>query len=379
MMIPNPFRWRITLALLLSASIVYAQDGSRLDIGRFVVSGYGDVSYFETSDLATDGTNSNVQARFVPIFLFQLSEKIHIEAELEFSLDETGSTEVEMEYADLHYFLNNNTTITAGKFLLPFGQFGPNLHPSWINKLPTPPGLYGHGGNGAMVPLMPVLSDTGVNIRNVFKLGGSRLFTDFYVVSGPREESAETAEGGGHFLVKNADHDALFPTVELESAAGDNNGKMAVGGRVALAFLPQWEVGLSFYQGAYDHEGRLDYRAQALDMNWIGTYASVRGEWITTRTDFVDSEDGQVDVFERDGWYLQGSWQLRQLGRDWLNPVELVLRRSVITGVQGGKRWSFGVDYWLESSAALKLAYEQTTLDDGDKDTRLLAQLAFGF
>ena len=36
--------------------------------------------------------------------------------------------------SDIHYFVNNNTTITAGKFLLPFGQFSANWHPSWINR-----------------------------------------------------------------------------------------------------------------------------------------------------------------------------------------------------------------------------------------------------
>ncbi len=374
------------LAVLLWLSVPvlgWAQQGGQsLDVGRFVIAGYGDVSYFERSDLAPEGTYSNVQARFVPIFLFQLSEKIHIEAEVEFALDETGATEAVLEYADMHYFLNDNTTITAGKFLVPFGQFGPNLHPSWINRLASPPAIYGHGGNGAMTPLMPVLSDTGVNVRNVFRIGGARLFTDFYVVSGPREEGAADADGesGGHSFLKDpGSGDGFFPAVELESAAGDNNGKMALGGRMALAFLPQWEVGLSFYQGAYDHEGRLDYRAQALDVNWIGTYATVRGEWIKTRTDFIDEGDGQIDVFARDGWYVQGAWQLRQLGKSWLNPVELVLRRSAINGMLGGQRWTFGVNYWLESSAALKLAYEDTSLDDGDTDTRLLAQLAFGF
>ena len=67
---------------------------------------------------------NNVVARFVLIFLFQLSEKIHIEAELEFSTNAEGETETELEYANMHYFFNDNTIITAGKFLLPFGHKG---------------------------------------------------------------------------------------------------------------------------------------------------------------------------------------------------------------------------------------------------------------
>jgi hypothetical protein len=360
-----------TTLILSVGNPVRAQDNSELDIGRFVIAGYGDVSYVETDD---PNANSNVESRFVPIFLFQLSEKIHIESELEFGIGPDGETEVEMEYADIHYFLNDNTTITAGKFLLPFGQFGPNLHPSWINKLAAVPGIYGHGGNGSLIPLVPVLSDTGINVRNSFQLGSGKLFTDFYIVSGPREEEeapvGEDDAGGGH---------GSIPEVGFESGKGDNNGNRAFGGRVAYALLPSIEIGYSFYNGAYSNDGQLDFSASAVDFNWIGTYSSIRGEIIDTSTDFLDEEDGEIDKFDRGGWYVQGAWQMRQLGKMALNPVELVLRYSKINDALQGKRWTFGVDYWLESSAVLKLAYEDTTLEDGDTDNRIFLQLAFGF
>lgn len=361
----------VAAALTLPFALqLQADESSELDIGRFVIAGYGDVSYVDQ-----EGANSNVESRFVPIFLFQLSEKIHIEAELEFSLTETGETETEMEYADIHYFLNDNTTITAGKFLLPFGQFGPNLHPSWINKLPSTPGLYGHGGNGSISPLVPVLSDTGVNVRNSFKVGSGKLFTDFYVVSGVREEEEE---GGLPGDPADGGHGAI-PEVGFESGKGDNNGKAGFGGRVAYAFLPAIEVGYSFYNAAYSNDGQLDYSASAIDFNWIGTYSTVRGEIIDTSTDFLDEDDGEIDVFDRGGWYLQGSWQMRQLGHQALNPVELVLRYTEINDAEKAQRWTVGVNYWLESSVVLKLAYEDTVLEDGDTDNRLFLQLAFGF
>ena len=73
---------------------------------------------YEESDLLD---SSAFSARFVPIFLFSLNDKMHVEAETEISLNEAGETEVELEYADIHYFLTDTTTVTAGKFLLPFG------------------------------------------------------------------------------------------------------------------------------------------------------------------------------------------------------------------------------------------------------------------
>lgn len=372
-----PLNAAVTAALLLSVvSATNAQTNTELDIGRFVIAGYGDVSYVDI-----DNVNTNVVSRFVPIFLFQLSEKIHIEAELELSIDENGETELELEYADLHYFLNDNTTLTAGKFLLPFGQFGPNYHPSWINKLPSAPGIYGHHSNSLLKPLLPILSDAGINVGNSFNLGNGKLFTDFYVVSGPRIEADDHGEEEEHddSVVDEEEHE--FPEVEFEYAQGDNNNEIAFGGRIAYAFLPQWEVGYSFYQGAYDDDGALDFKASAIDFSWIGTYASVRGEIINTTTEGFDEHDEEVIIkdFDRDGWYIQGSWQMRQLGQNVLNPVELVARYSKISKFNAGERWTFGVNYWLESSAVLKFAYDDTELENDENDNRIFVQLAFGF
>lgn len=355
----------VSALLLATAPTLQAQESSGLDVGRMAISGYGDVSYVDSK-----GMNSNVVSRFIPIFLFQLSEKIHIESELEFSINENGETVVEMEYADLHYFLNDNTTISAGKFLLPFGQFGQNLHPSWVNKLPTVPGIYGHGPNGSMRALIPMMNDTGVNVSNVFKVGPGKLFTDFYVVSGPREETI--GEGTGI--------NGPGPEVAFESKKGDNNGQAAFGGRIAYALLPQIEVGYSYYSGAYNADGSLRYTMTNIDASWIGTYSNVRGEYITTTTEgYLEEDNNRVHDFERDGWYVQGAWQARQLGNDWLNPVELVLRKSKISKIDGGDRTTFGVNYWLEPSAVLKVAFEETSLDSGLNDNRAFMQLAFGF
>ena len=121
--------------------------------------------------------------------MFSLNDKMHIEAETEISVDENGETEVELEYADIHYFLSDTTTFTAGKFLLPFGQYGPNLHPSWINRSAFSPGIYGglggHGGYQPMQGLLPVMSDIGVGIQHIIPLGkNQKIFFDVYMTNG---------------------------------------------------------------------------------------------------------------------------------------------------------------------------------------------------
>ena len=391
-----PLYSAVTAALLMSTmTTVNAQENSSLDIGRFALAGYGDVTYANQSNMKDEEGNdvqNNIVARFIPIFLFQLSEKIHIEAEIEFSTNAEGETETELEYANMHYFFNDNTIITAGKFLLPFGQFGANLHPSWINKAASNPGIYGgHGGNGSLGGVTSIMGDTGINIANTWSLGDAgRIYTDFYSVSGPRQE--EGAHGGG---------------VVMEVKKGDNNDSFAFGGRVAYAFLPEWEVGVSYYTGDYSNDGDLNYNAYNIDFNWVGSYASVRGEIFGSTAETEGEEEGEeeghgeewVKDFDKEGWYIQGTWQARQLGKAWLNPIELVIRYSDSSsdfdgsiehdfeedGGKMGSRIYYGINYWLEPSAVLKLGAESTSIDNEKAsheivpDDRVFLQLAFGF
>ncbi len=370
--------------LLLSSFVSNALAESStpsLDKGRFAFGGYGDVAYH-----ADDMNNSAYSGRFVPILLFRLNDKMHVEAELEFSVGPDGGTETELEYADLHYFLTDSITLTAGKFLLPFGQFGPNLHPSWINRLPTAPGIYGgHGGNGLLPGVIPVLSDQGVSIQYTYRLSRStKLFVDVFTVNGVGEEAAVHADptaGGEADEDGEEGHASGFPEIEFGSRSGDNNGNKAIGGRVALAFLPQLEVGASFYRSKYDDHGALAFNAQAVDINWIGTYASLRGEFIKTEAESIMDDAGDMvqRKFDRNGWYVQGAWSLRQLGVQGLNPFELVVRHSRIQKSSEGRRWTLGVNDWLSPSTVLKAAYERTRMADGDEDTRVFIQLSYGF
>jgi len=236
------------------------------------------------------------------------------------------------------------------------------------------------------------LGDTGINIANTWNIGDAgRIFNDFYTVSGPRQEAGD--HGGG---------------VEMSAKNGDNNNTMAFGGRIAYAFLPEWEVGISYYSGKYSNDGDSNYDAYNIDFNWVGSYASVRGEIFGSSAE-TEGEDEPIEVdehgeewvkdFDKSGWYIQGTWQARELGKAWLNPVEFVVRYSDIKsdfdGSIGhdfeedagkmGSRIYYGVNYWLEPSAVLKLGAESTSIDNegaghsGIVDDRVFLQLAFGF
>jgi len=370
------------LAFASGTATIQVNANPQDDTGRFVFAGYGDVRY-EESDLKD---SSAFSARFVPIFLFSLNDKMHVEAETEISLNELGETSVELEYADIHYFLTDTTTITAGKFLLPFGQFSANWHPSWINRSPWTPGIYGsHGSSQAMVPLLPILSDVGIAVQQTFYFSSKqKIFLDLYVTNGARAEThAEAAPVDDHAEVPPVeDHAESFPEVAFEATSGDNNKDKAFGGRIAFAFLPAIEIGASYYTASYDEHETLDITAQGMDINFIGNHYLIRGEYISTETDGLEEEDehGEAEIhkFKRNGWFLQG---VLQAGQIWpqLGGTEFLLEFAKTNKYADAKRWVAGINYWLDARSVIKFSYEDTNVDVGDDDQRLAVQFSYGF
>ena len=122
-----PLYSAVAAAVLMSTmTTANAQENSSLDIGRLALAGYGDVTYISQPDMKDEAGNdiqNNVVARFVPIFLFQMSEKIHIEAELEFATTSEGETETVLEYANMHYFFNDNTISVSWNMTTVFGTY----------------------------------------------------------------------------------------------------------------------------------------------------------------------------------------------------------------------------------------------------------------
>lgn len=363
------------IAILSNWGVMAAEETDALPNGRVVIAGYGNVMY-ESSNLQD---SSSFSAQFNPIMLFRLSDELHIETELEISLDDQGETELELEYAKLHYFINDTITLTAGKFLLAFGQFSQNLHPSWINRSPWTPGIYGsHGSTQAMTPLLPVLSDVGVAVQKTFVFSSKqKIFLDLYVSNGARSEGAAHQEEAEGF---EEEHGEEFPEVGFEASNGDNNKDKAVGGRIAYAFLPGLEIGASYYTASYDDDELLDISAKGIDINLMVNHFLIRGEYIQTDTDGLEADGDSIGIhnFKRDGWYLQGIWHLGQL-TPALSRMEIVVERARVNKFEKSDRWVYGINYWLDGRSVIKIAYEDTNVVNGKDDKRFAIQFSYGF
>ncbi|HKK07054.1 MAG TPA: hypothetical protein VKA50_14525 [Gammaproteobacteria bacterium] len=292
---------------------------------------------------------------FSPIFHYQYKDLMLMQAELEMGYNEDGSTETVLEYASLNLIMNDHAVLVAGQFLSPIGQFRQNLHPAWINKLPSKPLGFADGGAAP-------LTETGVEVRGGFTPGGHGLNYALYVGNGPK-------------LVDNAGE----LEVETEGNSSDANKNKTVGGRIGYLPLHNLEIGVSAAAGKANLPGEdnRNYRVYDVDFAFQPAVVELRGEYVQTK---VDSLAGSAipDEHTWKAWYVQASHKFAP--SRW----EAVLRYGKFTPPEKSqelKQWAAGLNYLFASNVIGKLSYEKNDGPVGsvDDENRFVAQLAYGF
>ena len=336
------------------------------------MAGYANVDAIAGSDRQEDGFTA---ARFAPIFHFQFSDRVLFEGELEIETNADGETEIATEYATIDLILNDYMALVAGKFLSPIGQFRQNIHPSWINKLPTAPVGFGHGGAAP-------LSDLGVQLRGGIPLSGSmRANYALFTSNGPT-------------LLVDGHGDEVELEMETEAASSNADGNFVYGGRIGFLPVPALELGLSGALGkvgvAEGHavsdlaagEPDRDYTVLGADAVYNLDTLQLRGEFIQQT---VGSEagstiaDGEVTgELDFTAWYAQAAYRLPDT--KWEGVARI---GDLDTPNADGNRsqWSVGVNYLFANNVIIKAAYTVDDYDDNaiDDDERFNVQLAYGF
>lgn len=358
--------------LRLDALESFNADRETSDTG-FHLSGFASTGYTDSED-----ENSTFSAGISPVFLWQLNDRLLFEAEFEFgleSVDGEGETEVELEYANGSYLLNDYITVGAGKFLTPFGLFGERLHPTWINKLPNMPFPYMH--HGGIAPM----TSLGAFVRGGIPLGEAKGNYSLYISNGPSLETEGHHPG----------------TLSFENFDDANDNK-ALGGRIGFLPISSLELGYSFQFADVDastFDQDVDSFIQGFDVSYVREYDAIRGvidirfEWVFSDVDdavFFDEDDGEFFTFDntRNGGYAQFAYRPTQVDIDFVKNLEIVGRYDwldVGSGVPDDdkERWAIGLNYWLTNSSVIKLSYQQTDVDNQDETGAFLAQFAIGF
>ena len=340
------------------------------------MSGFGSVMYTKT-----DANNGSFKTGgFSPIFHYQYRDLLMLEAELDFKTTEAGETEASMEYFTLDLFLNDHATLVMGTFLSPLGNFRQNIHPSWVNKLPSAPAGFGHDQAAPN-------ADTGFQVRGGFKLSFADANYAVYM-------------GNGVAAEMNEDGDAV-EKIESPGMGADGDGKKNYGGRLGL-FYPsiKLEVGVSWATGKIpEREIATTLTTDApivtdgttanvislatpiayensRDWDFIGMDLGYRLDGLNIKAEYVKQEIGALAASGAAGkqtfkaTYVQAAY--RFLPTKW----EMVARASQYdTPEMTMKKNTVGLNYIFASNIVAKLAFES----NDQSDDRTLLQLAYGF
>ncbi len=345
--------------------------------GRPGTTGFLAAGFATTGFVDFDDNDSTFGASFTPVFLWKFTDNLMVEAELDLSLGD-GTTEVELEYIQILYTVNDYVTVGAGKFLTPFGMFWERLHPSWINKLPDAPLSMRHTG---LVPPTTV----GVQVRGVIPIDSMKLNYAFFVGNGPS------------LATEDLDH---LGNLEYENFI-DNNGNKAFGGRLGFQPFPELEIGYSAYFAKVGSSGsefrNVDatlhgpYLAYVSPIPALAGSIDVRFEWTWSDVDDASYDLGGTVtppiVFDnrRSGGYAQVAYRPSLSGVSFLEDLEFVFRFDRIDNAAGHpdaidrNGYTVGLNYWLEPNSVVKLAFRFDDPEGGEKNDGLMIQWTVGF
>ena len=321
------------------------------------LAGYANVGYSDGGD----GNDGFDDLKFNPIFHYGYKDLLLLESEFEIEIDD-GETELALEYLTVDWFINDYMALVAGKFLSPLGQFQQNLHPGWINKLPSNPAGFSHD------QAQPS-AEVGVQLRGGFSLP---------MVNDTSLMNYAVYVGNGPILELNEDGDEI-EAVEAEGFTADEDDNKVFGGR--LGFLPfaNLEIGVSgaFGDIALEDEDDRDYEVLGFDLFYRWNNLDLRGEYVKQEVDELLTSVAP-EAQEWEAWYAQASYKLLP------TKFELVARYSDFNSNHADQRqeqWALGLNYLFAAQGIAKLAYEFNDGLTGEPtdDNRLMVQLSYGF
>ncbi|MFT7464106.1 MAG: hypothetical protein ACI9EF_002455 [Pseudohongiellaceae bacterium] len=244
------------------------------DLGKNTyIGGYIDLEYRDSRGSASSEFD---QHRLVPFLYSDVSERVKVAAEVEL---EHGS-EVEVEFAQMDFLIDDGVNLRAGIQLLPLGKLNV-VHDSPIQDLTDRPLL-----NRFIIPT--TLRDAGVGVWGNIN---DEVSYNVVVSNGFRG-----LDNTGKTTIDNKTglRNAAPQKDKIGSPFDNNNDKLAVTSRLAYRPTLGVEIGLSAHQDYYDEAANNELNIWALD-------ATVNGAAVPFIPDNVDIlfETASADV-ERD-------------------------------------------------------------------------------
>jgi len=306
------------------------------------VSGYADFEAWLTGIGSDDKEFTFDNHHFNLILTGTVTDNLFAAAEIEY---EHGGEEMGLEYGYFGYTGFEDVRILAGKFIVPFGRFNKDLHPTPINKVPDRP----HGFRDI---LPQTYNDVGLWVTGAKAISeDNRIVFDVFLVNGLAGE-----DGGG--------------IRDMRDNVEDVDNDKAIGGRLGFdAPFSGFDIGASIYSGKYAE----DAAGENLRLTMFGLDGSYQKAGFVLRGEVVRAnQDATGGDLTKTGGYAQASYLFDN------GIVEPVVRFSIRDmpdrpdPVDDLSRLSAGVSLYISSSSSVRLAYSANMEESGfevDNDT----------
>jgi len=328
---------------VLMLSTIFSPDG--VDAQGLTVTGYADAELW-LEEIGSDDTEFYFDNHHVNLILLgDITGDLFAAVEVEY---EHAGEEISLEYGYLGYTGFEDLRIMAGKFIVPFGRFNKDIHPTPINKTPFRP--YGFSN---IVP--QTYNDVGLWLSGAKALDDdSRFVFDVFAVNGLLGEEGQDIRG----LRNNDREDASF---------GRDDDK-AVGGRIGLEFpFLGFDVGASVYTGKYAESGA----GESLRLDLVGLDAAYRLDALELRGEVVHAAQDMADGdLNKTGGYVEAGYQVSQR---W-EPVLRFSARDMPGRAADRSRIAPGISFQISPAGIVRLAYAfNLEPDDFEADDDQLA------
>ncbi len=331
---------------------------------RFLLRGYAHAG-LESSDEELSFVGGN----FNPILIYQQSDRLLFEGELEMGFD-GDEFEVGLEYANMSYILSPYTTVRLGKIFVPFGIFTERMHPAWINRFPTAPLGYGHDGN---LPGTDIGAELRGGIAGPFKFNYS-----LYLINGPS-------------LNDGLEHEDDAGKLEYGKIVDINKNK-AIGGRIGVFPFSNsmLELGVSGQIGkiaeketTYEDVAARLFAADlsfTKNLSFMSSVVDVKAQanWINIDdANYAHAEDTTgLETYTFDNkskaYFAQVSLRPALVNNKVIRNLEIAARYSAFKGPEGAlwetdqSQWAVTLNYWLDWRTVFKLTYQNNILNVED-------------
>lgn len=271
------------------------------------------------------------------IMVGKIVENLFAAVEVEY---EHAGEEIALEYGYFAYTGIKNFRIMAGKFIVPFGRFNKDLHPTFINKMPDRP----HG----FANILPqTYNDVGVWVSGGAPFGGNgaRFVYDAFVVNGLMGD-----DGGNIRGMRDNDR---------ESRVTSRDNKKSVGGRLGLEFGPQ---GLDFGASIYHGNSSNDPALGTLNLTLFGADVAYRNSGFEVRGEVVSAnQEATAGDLTKTGGYGQVAYLIGSR----VEPVVRYSARAMPGDADDRSRLSFGLNYIVGAASQVRLAYHVNMEKEG--------------